>query len=311
MHSPVRRRLSYIDKDKVREAMQIQKAWIFIAEYLLEQLSLARVKVDTSTYNAQLENGSKCEGSTQTLAQEVQNDNDERGSKTNESENSLSPEGTAPAAQSYPTEQSIRQKAARKQQREDLEKQRYTKEEIKQMLGKKPQIQEEVYKDCGSDSTPLDNDEGHRSLLCYSGKTAADVLEYCFGESAVRKKGIARKLSQFVDGNFHLHYLLGPPYSEDWKLLKGAQVVHGDIHSFQVDVSDTAENSFDLLAVFAGEGGTTRLAIRRCLKCGRCVDFQQGSDLTWESEQKKLIHYVRERKPLWIVGGPPCSTLAN
>ena len=70
--------------------------------------------------------------------------------------------------------------------------------------------------------------------------------------------------------------------------LGSSKILQHNVHSYQVDGSDTAENSIDLLEVFAGEGGTMQLAIRRRLTCGKCVDLRYGTDLTKESEQCKL-----------------------
>ena len=59
------------------------------------------------------------------------------------------PNGTAKAseeevAQSFPTEQSLRQKAVRKLPKEELEKAGKTKQGIKKLMGKRPQPQEQV-----------------------------------------------------------------------------------------------------------------------------------------------------------------------
>ena len=76
-----------------------------------------------------------------------------------EFEGELRQEQTDLKEEAFPTEQSIKQKKARKEQKKALEKQGLSTEEIKRIMGKKAQPQEQVFEECGSDFTPLEVDE--------------------------------------------------------------------------------------------------------------------------------------------------------
>ena len=67
----------------------------------------------------------------------------------------------------------------------------------------------------------------------------------------------------------------------------------------------------DVLEVFGGAAGVTRLAIRRKPHCGKSVDIRCGTDLTDPKAQGELYRYVRTRKPLFMIGGPPCGSLSS
>ena len=62
--------------------------------------------------------------------------------------------------------------------------------------------------------------------------------------------------------------------------------------SYAVTGSDTKDSSIDVLEIFGGEGGVTRCAVRRRLKCGTNVDLITGVDLTCPEQVRKLLLYV-------------------
>ena len=66
-------------------------------------------------------------------------------------------------------------------------------------------------------------------------------------------------------------------------------------------------NSHDLLEVFGGKSGATRVAIRRHLNCGVNQDLTSGIDLSLREERKALKHYVQKYQPKLILMGPPCT----
>ena len=63
----------------------------------------------------------------------------------------------------------------------------------------------------------------------------------------------------------------------------------------------------DLVEVFGGEGGVTRLAIKRKLKSGGNLDLVSGCDLSKQSDIQTLLKYLRKAKPLVVVLAPPCT----
>ena len=82
---------------------------------------------------------------------------------------------------------------------------------------------------------------------------------------------------------------------------------HESIDSEDAFLALTTGDSIDVMEIFGGAGGTTKVAIRRKLKAGPIVDLVYGMDLSSYTERKKWRVYVEERKPRVLVMGPPCT----
>ena len=74
---------------------------------------------------------------------------------------------------------------------------------------------------------------------------------------------------------------------------------------------NTTGTSIDVMELFGGEGGVTRIAVRRNLKSGGNLDIVSGYDLSSTAEQNLLFAYIRKFKPLCIVMAPPCTAFGS
>ena len=70
----------------------------------------------------------------------------------------------------------------------------------------------------------------------------------------------------------------------------------------------SGEPALDILEIFGGAMGVSKVAVRRKLRTGKCQDLATGVDLTIHRQQRALYNYVAKYKPLFIVGGPPCGS---
>ena len=67
-------------------------------------------------------------------------------------------------------------------------------------------------------------------------------------------------------------------------------------------------DSLDLMEIFGGHAGVTRLAVRRRnLAVGQNFDVVVGIDLLKKDECQKLLDYIDQHAPKVIVLGPPCT----
>ena len=67
----------------------------------------------------------------------------------------------------------------------------------------------------------------------------------------------------------------------------------------------------DLMELFAGEAGTTRLCLRRGLKCGPAFDLAINIDLTLPSDVNLLWQYMLKHRPKIVIAGPPCTAFSS
>ena len=63
----------------------------------------------------------------------------------------------------------------------------------------------------------------------------------------------------------------------------------------------------DILEFVGGEGGTSKVAVRRHLTTGGVVDLVYGYDLSVKAERDRWRTYVFNAKPNVIIMGPPCT----
>ena len=74
--------------------------------------------------------------------------------------------------------------------------------------------------------------------------------------------------------------------------------------------SNARNDLIDILEIFGCAAGCTKIAIRRRLRCGKNVDLVSGLDLSRPADAQHLIDDVRLRKPVVVIGGPPCTAFA-
>ena len=252
---------------------------------------------------------------------------------------SLQPEaiGTETNAETYPTEQAIRQKVARQKVKEELAEKGLTKEEIKKATKRKPQQQEDHHDDCGSDTGPIE-DAKERALLT-STFDIDDAVAYSYFDNISDGEEEDNWEDMVRDSEFCFAYLLGSEVDEDSEefLRRPPNATHVDSENLlnylaqdgqkstvnfvahfspkgfgpQSDQNGGPDGAIHLLEVFGGEGGATKIAIRRKFRTGQVFDLVCGMDLTTERDQRTLKEYVHRYKPLMIAAGPPCTAFAN
>ena len=71
------------------------------------------------------------------------------------------------------------------------------------------------------------------------------------------------------------------------------------------------EGDLEVLEIFGGEGGTSKVALRRRLRTGQNVDVVTGTDLTVPESVRRPEAYISHHKPLIVIGGPPGPSLAS
>ena len=65
--------------------------------------------------------------------------------------------------------------------------------------------------------------------------------------------------------------------------------------------------SADVLELFGGRGGVTKICVRRKMKAGPIVDLVYGFNLSSKKEQAKWTNYIKSGRAKVIVMGPPCT----
>ena len=69
--------------------------------------------------------------------------------------------------------------------------------------------------------------------------------------------------------------------------------------------------NLDVMEIFGGESGVSKIGIRRKLKTGKVLDLVPGFDPTQVADQKILVEYIYQHQPMVIVAGPPRTVFAN
>ncbi len=67
----------------------------------------------------------------------------------------------------------------------------------------------------------------------------------------------------------------------------------------------------DVMEICGGEGGVTKVSIRRRLSTGQNFDLKHGIDLSRQEDQNQLLEYVDKHQPLFAVMAPPCTPFAS
>ncbi len=206
-----------------------------------------------------------------------------------------------PSQTAYPTDSHVRAKSKRAQLERDK-----TPEEVKAMRKKKPMAQEQHFDDCGSDTEPLMDHEARTALAMSDPCGAAFWFDEC--DDSVEEDFDA----YLADPHFFLSYLLGSDVEEtsfwDRYSPSSARVEFDQLTAF---LSKEERCGVDLLEIYGGEAGVTKLAIRRRLRTGANMDIVSGVDLTKQEHARRLLEYIDVHKPFVVVMGPPCTTFSS
>ena len=216
----------------------------------------------------------------------------------------------ANASEASPTEQSIRRKDALKKKKQ-LEDPGMSKGDIKAQTTRKPQPQEKHYDDCGSDTGRVE-EVYNQALLAHSRGSIDDAVAFSYFDVPVCSSVPDGYEELLRENHFHLHCSLGSEVEEDHAAFihkpKDASSVKADqLLAFLAEPD--LEGNMDVMEVAGGESGISKLSIRRKLKTGKVFDLVTGSDVTEAADQKILLDYIREHRPMVIVAGPPCTAL--
>ena len=144
----------------------------------------------------------------------------------------------------------------------------------------------------------------------------ADAVKYSFWNSKESHDLVViEDLENLVrDDNFHLNYLLGSECDDDNYLFTHAHPRATAVYFSDLDAymsSPSRSGRVEVMEVFGGLGGVSKIAIRRKLVTGENFDVVTGTDLSVPANQQALEMYVRKHKPLVAVGGPPYTAFGN
>ena len=84
-----------------------------------------------------------------------------------------------------------------------------------------------------------------------------------------------------------------------------------ELDAFLSHPSHRGTHGMDVMEVWGGKGGVSKISIRKCLNTGHNFDLVTGADLTKYHNQQMLLKYVRTHQPLVVVMGPPCTAFGN
>ena len=211
----------------------------------------------------------------------------------------------------FPTEQAIRQKAQKKTRILQLESDGMTKDEIKNITKRKAVIQEKHYDDCGSDTCPIEFTT-QRTLLIRSNSSYRDTRDYCFYDWDTGELTDSESEDDFRD--YHYDHLLSSEIDEDHSFFIHRGSDSHFIHfTYLVDTlqKPTLRGKVDVVEIFGGGGGLSKISVRRKLRTGRNFDVVSGCDLSVWANQEEMIRYITVHRPLVIIGGPPCTSFSS
>ena len=163
---------------------------------------------------------------------------------------------------------------------------------IKESRKRKPQEQESHYDDCGSDCTPLQENET-LAVLCMSAQDDHQ-LEASYPDDATIGRPID-EMQKLNDGQMEMNFFGGseteniPSY---WKAkTRRAQYVHLSTLNSYLATPDK-RGIIDVMEICGGAGGVSKIAIRRRLRTGKNFDIITGGELTNTSHVKQLLEYI-------------------
>ena len=150
---------------------------------------------------------------------------------------------------------------------------------------RKPVAIDEVYDDCGDDTSYLVLDGEEYYTTPHDDIIASDSEE-----------------DNSLDASFLQVFLEGRTEARQSK------PSHSDLESMFCFLQTLPGSSKDLVELFGGDSGTTRLAIRRHLSTGQNFDLTADINLLEGKNVRYLLDYIAQHKPLCIVMGPPCTS---
>ena len=184
---------------------------------------------------------------------------------------------------------------------------------------------EEHYDDCGSDVPPLMDSEYLCHLCC--SETLDDAVEAAFFESIwdledpleCDEEEICYGFWQFE------HYVWKGsgdclpsdkvddelmPVEPDW--LTTPDTIDVDPPELTAYLSrPDMKGDIDIMELFGGMVGATKVCIRRRLKTGIDVDLVTGFDMMKKDQREQVMEYIDIHKPFLIIMGPPCTSFGS
>ena len=86
---------------------------------------------------------------------------------------------------------------------------------------------------------------------------------------------------------------------------------HSDILQPDAWAALVADNSIDVMEIFGGAGGVTRVCVRRHLAVGPIVGLVYGFDLLGHKQRDKWMNFIETRKPKVVILAPHCTDLGG
>lgn len=226
-----------------------------------------------------------------------------------------------------PTEQAVRQKAARDKIKEELKAKGMTDAEIKKTRPRKKFTQEDHADDCGEDFGPL-NEEEYLLSLAHNVNNELSIHEFAFFEDIYLDDDLSDDEESETDDIFDDDLLRNYFWVSE---MEACRVGDEDRYEPDGDPRRLADSrltnftsvtilhlntnlarpelkgSLDIMEIFGGEAGTTRICIRKRLRTGKNFDLVTGYDLTDERAQEEVRSYIQKFRPMFIIMGPPCT----
>ena len=218
--------------------------------------------------------------------------------------------------QVYPTDAAVRAKEVRKAREARGQAEGKTLQEIRK---RQPQQQEEHFDDCGSDTGPI---EEKALMLDLSLGNEEEVCAHCYFDSDPEPSNwdhefeANQELNYLLgDSQYQLHHLLGSDGEETHEFRQrppmSSFVSFPELLSTVNARPDSSMPRIDIMEIWGGNAGVSKVSIRRCLRTGQNFDIVTGADLTKYHNQQVLLNYIRQHRPLVIVMGPPCTAFSS
>ena len=169
--------------------------------------------------------------------------------------------------------------------------------DTKALVKKKIKYVEPHFDDCGDDISSISSPEDCPALIVDS--ESDDEFRRCFtsDESETSEE------EDLGDG-FSLFSCWGSPPGEPLP----STVVQADSLEHAISLLASAgKGLLDICEICGGEARTTQLGIRRRLATGRNFDLVCGVDLNSPTQQKKVLHYIREHQVMVVIMSPTCG----
>lgn len=188
-------------------------------------------------------------------------------------------------------------------------------EEIKSLTKRKPQQHESHFDDCGSDVEPIDViDNSNFVLLATSRGSLDNAVAYSLRDDRSWDDLSSSFETYLLDDAVSLGYLVSSEVEDDnpdcIQRPPGAVFVvfdHLDVYMH----SKTQPGYGDVMDIFGGESGVSKICIRRRLATAKVFEVVTGSDLTVKEEQRVLFEYIKKYQPKVIVAGPPYTAFSS